>query len=100
MPNTKSAEKRARSSVRKAAHNRSVKSKVKTLEKSYLSLVGAGKLDEAKKALNEVASAYDKAAKSGSIKKQTASRKRSRLQLRLNAAAKPAAKPAAVPAKS
>ena len=88
MPNTKSAEKRSRSSARKADRNGSVKAKVKTLEKKYLSLVAANKLEEAKKALNEVASAYDKAAKGGVIRKETASRKRSRLQLRLNGAGK------------
>ena len=94
MPNTKSAEKRSRSSVRKADRNQTVKSKVKTLERKYLSLVTAGKLDDAKTALNEVASAYDKAAKGGVIRKQTASRKRSRLQIRLNAAGKAPAAPA------
>ena len=48
-------------------------------------------------ALSRVASAYDKAAKVGIIKKEKASRKRSRLQVRLNATGKA---PAAAPAKS
>ena len=88
MPNTKSAARRARSSSRKAQRNTSIKSRVKTVEKKYLAVVGAGKLDEAKKAFSDAASAYDKAVKGGVIRKQTASRKRSRMQLRLNAAAK------------
>jgi small subunit ribosomal protein S20 len=92
MPNTKSAGKRARSNAKKAARNKSIKSRVKTLEKKYLTLVSTGKVDDARKALTEVASAYDKAAKGGVVKKENASRKRSRLQLRLNAAAAAAAK--------
>lgn len=95
MPNTKSAAKQARSSERKAARNRGVKSRIKSLEKTYLSLIKDGKVAEAKEALSRVASAYDKAAKSGVIKKAKASRKRSRLQLGLNASGK-----AAAPAKS
>jgi small subunit ribosomal protein S20 len=92
MPNTKSAEKRVRSSARKAALNKSVKSRLKTLEKKYLVALGAGQVEEAQTAYRSVASALDKAAKGGVIHKATANRKRSRLQLRFNAAA--AAKPA------
>jgi small subunit ribosomal protein S20 len=75
----------------KATRNKSIKSRVKTLEKKYLALVAEGKLDEAKVAYREVASAFDKAAKKGVIKKEKASRKSSRLQLRLNKAAAPVA---------
>jgi len=93
MPNTKSAEKRVRSNARKAAHNKTIKSRLKSLEKKYLSLVTEGKLDDAKVAYRDVASAFDKAAKVGVIKREKASRKRSRLQLSLNrASAKPVAK--------
>ena len=91
MPNTKSAEKRVRGNVRKAARNQSVKSRLKTLEKKYVTALTAGKVDEAKAALLSVASAYDKASKGGVIHKSTAQRKRSRLQLRLNAATAPKA---------
>ncbi len=86
MPNTKSAEKRMRSSARKAARNRSVKSRVGTLEKKFVAQLAAGKLDEAGTALTGVVSALAKASKGGVIKAETAGRKRSRLQLRLNAA--------------
>jgi small subunit ribosomal protein S20 len=89
MPNTKSAEKRVRSSARKAALNKSVKSRLKTLEKKYLVALGAGKVEEAQTAYRSVSSALDKAAKGGVIHKATAHRKRSRLQLRFNAAAAP-----------
>ena len=90
MPNTKSAEKRVRSSARKTARNRAVKSRLKTLEKKYLSLVSSGNAEEAKAAYGAVVSALDKAAKGGVIHTATASRKRSRLTLRMNAAAKAA----------
>ena len=40
-----------RSNARKQAHNRSIKSRLHTLEKSYLQLLGAGKKDEAIKTL-------------------------------------------------
>ena len=87
MPNTKSAERRMRSSARKQAHNRSTKSRLHTLERNYLQLLGAGKKDEATKALPTVSSAFDKAAKAGVIHRATADRKKSRLALRLAHAA-------------
>jgi len=39
MPNTKSAERRMRGSARKENRNRSIKSRLQTLEKKYLELV-------------------------------------------------------------
>lgn len=85
MPNTKSAERRMRGSARKHSRNASAKSRLHTLEKNYLALVSAGKKDDAVKALREVASAFDKAAKTGTVHRATASRKKSRLTIRLNA---------------
>ncbi|MBI3414005.1 MAG: 30S ribosomal protein S20 [Verrucomicrobia bacterium] len=85
MPNTKSAERRVRSNARKRLRNRAVKSRLHTLEKKYAELVVAKKKDEAAVALRLVASAFDKAAKSGVIHKGRADRKKSRLSLRLNA---------------
>lgn len=82
MPNTKSAEKRMRTSARKQARNHSMKSRLHTLERSYLELLGAGKKDDAAKALRTISSAFDKAAKSGVVHRSTASRKKSRLALR------------------
>jgi small subunit ribosomal protein S20 len=93
MPNTKSAERRARVSVRRQARNKSVKTRLRTLEKSYRGLVAAGKKDDAGQALRQAVSAIDKAAKRGVIPKGRADRKKSRLALRLQktAAAAPAA---------
>jgi small subunit ribosomal protein S20 len=83
MPNTKSAERRMRNSARKKLHNRSIKSRLRTLEKGYLEVVAGGKKDEAAKSLQQLTSAYDKAAKVGAVHRATADRKKSRLALRL-----------------
>ena len=83
MPNTKSAERRMRNSARKQSHNRSMKSRLHTLERGYLELLGGGKKEDAAKELPKIASAFDKAAKSGVIHRATADRKKSRLALRL-----------------
>ncbi|HWH72478.1 MAG TPA: 30S ribosomal protein S20 [Candidatus Sulfotelmatobacter sp.] len=86
MPNTKSAERRMRNSARKHLQNRSIKSRLHTLEKGYLKLVTEGKKDDAAKALQGITSAFDKAAKAGALHRATADRKKSRLALRLAAA--------------
>jgi small subunit ribosomal protein S20 len=86
MPNTKSAERRMRSSVRKRDQNRSVKSRLGTLETKYLNLLGAGQRDQAATTLRTLSSALDKAAKTGVVHRATANRKKSRMASRLNAA--------------
>ncbi len=97
MPNTKSAERRARVSERRHLRNKSVKTRLRTLEKGYRQLVAAGKKDEAGVALRSAVSAIDKAAKRGVIPKGRADRKKSRLSLSLKAVA-PAVASAAAPA--
>jgi small subunit ribosomal protein S20 len=83
MPNTKSAERRMRSSVRKHLQNQGVKSRLKTLERKFLALVSEGKKDEAFATYRAVSSAFDKAAKTGVLHRNSASRKKSRLSTRL-----------------
>jgi len=83
MPNTKSAERRMRNSARKHLRNRSAKSRLHTLEISYLELLAAGKKDDAAKDLLGLSSAFDKAVKAGIVHRATADRKKSRLALRL-----------------
>ena len=102
MPNTKSAERRMRNSSRKRSRNRSAKSRLHTLERTYLELLSTGKSAEAAAAYRGISSAFDKAAKSGAIHRATANRKKSRLALRLAhgkaapvAPAEPASQPAA-----
>ncbi len=82
MPNTKSAERRMRNSARKQLRNRSVKSRLKSMEKRYTAALKTGKKDEAQTALREALSTFDKAVKGGVIPRGTANRKKSRLQLR------------------
>ena len=84
MPNTKSAERRMRNSARKQAHNRSIKSRLHSLEKKFLALIPQGNKAEATTALRAVISAFDRAAKTGVIHKAMADRKKSRLNARLN----------------
>jgi small subunit ribosomal protein S20 len=83
MPNTRSAERRMRSSARKRLHNRSIKSRLKSLERAYADAVKVGKKEEANAAYRTLSSAFDKAAKSGAIHKAKANRKKSRLAARL-----------------
>jgi len=73
-----------RGNERKHLHNRSILSRLRKLEKNYRQILTAGKKDEAVQALRDVASAFDKAAKSGVVPKATASRKKSRLTIALN----------------
>jgi len=84
MPNTKSAERRMRNSARKKLHNRSIKSRLKTLERAYADALTGGKKDDASTAYRKLSSAFDKAAKSGVIHKSKANRKKSRLAVKLN----------------
>ena len=85
MPNTKSAERRMRNSVRKRLHNRSIKSRLKTIERAYADALKGGKKEEATAAYRNLSSAFDKAAKSGVIHKAKANRKKSRLAANLAA---------------
>lgn len=79
MPITQSAKKALRASLRKNTINDRTKKKLKEGAKAIQKLVVAKKFPEAKASLSEAYSAIDKAAKNGVIKKNTASRKKSRL---------------------
>ncbi|MBM3822059.1 MAG: 30S ribosomal protein S20 [Verrucomicrobia bacterium] len=83
MPNTKSAERRVRNSARKRLRNRSVKTRLKTLEKKFLAAATSGDKAQAGEAFKNVASALGKASKGGVIHRGTASRKESRLASKL-----------------
>lgn len=79
MPITKSAKKALRQSIRRRERNLLKKEAFKNATKKIKKLVQAGKVDEAKELIPEAYKAIDKAAKTGVIKKNTASRKKSRL---------------------
>ena len=82
MPNTKSAERRVRANERKRLQNRSVKSRLRKVEKSFTTGLGSDK-EESAKSLKAVHSALDKAVKSGAIHRSTANRRKSRLSAKL-----------------
>ena len=72
-----------RNSGRKRLQNRSIKSRLHSLERRYSQLVTAGKKEDATKAFKDISSAFDKAAKSGVVHRSLANRKKSRLAARL-----------------
>lgn len=75
----RSAKKALRQSLRRRAHNLVYKNKIKSLTKEVRKLVLAKKIEEAKKLLPAIYKVLDKAAKENVIKKNTASRKKSRI---------------------
>lgn len=79
MPITSSAKKALRSSKRKRLVNLAGKENMAKTVKTVKKLVVAKSKDEAQKALSLAYKAIDKAAKKGIIKKNAASRKKSRL---------------------
>ncbi len=79
MPITQSAKKALRGGAKKKAVNDRRKKAVKETIKNIEKLVKEKKVPEAKKLLSKAYSAIDKATKKGVLKKNTASRKKSRL---------------------
>lgn len=84
MPITKSAKKALRQNIRRKAKNLVYKKKMKNLIKEVRGLVSEKKIEEAKKLLPQIYKILDKAGKVGVIKKNTASRKKSRLTKLVN----------------
>ena len=79
MAITKSAKKAFRQSQRRRKQNRINTENIKKLEKKIESLLAEKKTTEAKSLLPKISKALDKAAKKGVIKKNKASRKKSRI---------------------
>jgi len=79
MPITKSAKKALRQSHKRRLFNLGRLKKMRGLIKQSRKLIKQGQKDNALKILPETYKAIDKAAKRGIIKKNTASRKKSRL---------------------
>ena len=83
MAKTRSAAKQARAGERRRLHNKSIKTRLHTLEGHFHAAVKAGKAAEAAAALQAVTSALDKAAKTQIVHRNLASRKKSRLAAQL-----------------
>ena len=79
MANTKSAKKAARQAVRKTEGNKSRRSRTRTAVRKVEEAISAGKADEAIAALRNAEPEMMRAARSGVMHKNTASRKVSRL---------------------
>lgn len=79
MPITKSAQKALRQNEKRRVHNLGYKKRMRKLVKQVKSLIEENKTEEAKKLLPQVYKTLDKTAKVGIIKKNNASRKKSRL---------------------
>ena len=84
MPIKRSSFKDVRRSNKRHIRNLATKSEIKTLVKKFDALIASKNKEEAKKALNNFASKMGKAASKGIFKRNTASRKISRLMKRLN----------------
>ena len=83
MANTRSAAKQARASLRRGASNKSIKSRLHTLERKFLAAVAAKKAEDTTELYRLLSSALDKAAKTKVIHRNNASRKKSRLSAHL-----------------
>lgn len=83
MPRTTTAKKALRQSIRRRAKNLADAKKMKDAIKQFKNLVAAKKTEEAKKYLATVYKALDKSAKTNLIKKNKASRLKSRLAKKL-----------------
>jgi|EPASupsiteSAE347_1022098.scaffolds.fasta_scaffold17159_2 small subunit ribosomal protein S20 len=84
MPNKKSAEKELKKTVKRNAANKKVSDKLKNLVKINLKQIKAND-KKVKEDYTKTIKAIDKASKKGIIKKNTASRKKSRLMKKINA---------------
>jgi small subunit ribosomal protein S20 len=88
MPNTKSAKKDLRQTKRKNLKNSAEKNKIKDLLKKTLKAVEAGQADQVKELSRQFQKAVDKAVRAGWLKKNTASRRKSRLALKIKKSSK------------
>lgn len=88
MPIKKASFKSVRQSKKRTARNLKIKSSLKKNIKVSRGLMDEKKVDEAKKAVLQSIKEIDKAISKGIIKKNTGSRKKSRLMKRLNALTK------------
>ncbi|MCH8550497.1 MAG: 30S ribosomal protein S20 [Natronospirillum sp.] len=85
MANNPGSRKRARQTVKRRAHNASMRSMVRTYVKKVVAQINAGDYEAAKKALSAAQPKLDGMARKGLISKNKASRTMSRLSGRIKA---------------
>jgi small subunit ribosomal protein S20 len=81
-----SAKKRVRQNIKARARNRARKEQIKEPVKALTAAIAAGDWTKAEESLKTAVQKMDRIATKGTIHKNTAARKRSRLTKRLNAA--------------
>lgn len=86
MANSKQATKRIRQAEKHRLHNASQKSAMRTRVKKVLSLIGAGKKNEAKVALKDASASLDRLAGRNVIHANKAARLKSRLNKKIKEA--------------
>ncbi len=86
MAHSLSAKKRVRQNIKARARNRARKEAIKNSVKGFTAAVTAGDWSKAEEALKLATRKLDSVATKGTIHKNTAARKRSRLTKQLNAA--------------
>ncbi len=79
MANIQSAKKSIRQTKKRTLDNYRMRRRMRRTVRLFEDLLEKGDFDKAKEQLSRVSKVYDKAAKKGVIKKNTASRKKSRL---------------------
>jgi len=90
VPNLPDAKKRVKQNERNRVRNRARKQELKTETRKLTDAVAEGKLDEARSVFVRVTKKIDQIAAKGSLHKNTAARKKSRLAKLVNEAAKSA----------
>ncbi len=83
MPNTKSAKRALRRSLKRRERNKAVKSRIKTLQKKLIALAESGDEDSLKQVWREFQKRVDKAVKTGVFHRNTGNRKKSRIAARI-----------------
>lgn len=79
MPNTRSAAKRVRQTAKRNARNRWSRGRARTFVKRAREYINEGRLEEAREAVQWACRSLDKAASKGSIHRNNAARRKSRL---------------------
>jgi small subunit ribosomal protein S20 len=83
VANIKSAEKRARQTVKRRAHNMAARSKLRTAIKGVVNAIQAGNKEVAQASLKEAGPIIDSAVNKGIIHRNKASRHKSHLNARV-----------------
>jgi small subunit ribosomal protein S20 len=83
MPNIKSAMKRVRTSGAVRIKNAAVKARIKSIRRAFFEAVDKKEKEQSVKLFQQYCSVLDKSAKKGIIKKNTATRRKSRASAKL-----------------